>query len=106
MFWTSHSKFKMKFYQLSEARVRRVLNTPARVEEGIAPNTIAMMQPVSYKTKNGVKSWNQEIWVMIQKSKSKGVKVISAWKYPGKTKEGSKLPEAIRGEIREAMYLL
>ena len=42
--WTSHARSKMWFYGLSEARVRRVINSPKRKEEGIAPKTIAMMQ--------------------------------------------------------------
>ncbi len=89
LFWTNHAKSKIIFYKLSEARVRRVLHSPKRIEEGIAPDTIAMMQPVSVKNKieNGDRKeiWNQEIWVMIQDTKEKR-KVISAWRYPGMTK--------------------
>jgi hypothetical protein len=88
--WTNHSRMKMKFYGLSEARVKRVLRAPKRVEEGIAENTIALMQPASVKTRAGKpflakgkkffprqsassprqstaeEIWTQEIWVMIQ----------------------------------------
>ena len=53
--WTSHAKMKMNFYRLSEGRVRRVLHSPMRIEEGIAEDTIAMMQPVSL-TKRRVSS--------------------------------------------------
>jgi hypothetical protein len=77
--WTKHAEEKMRFYRLSKQRVRRVLNSPKRIEEGIAPNTLAMMQPVSV-------SWSQEIWVMIQKKRQDTIKIISAWRYPGRTK--------------------
>ncbi len=98
--WTNHVKAKMRFYQLSEQRIKRVLNSPKRTEEGIAPNTVAMMQTA------GSAKHPYEIWVMIQKinqklkvksqnynSKIKNakIKIISAWKYPGITKP--------RGEI-------
>src|SRR3989344_8376502 len=100
--WTSHAKFKMAFCGLSESRVRRVLKSPLRVEEGIAERTGACMQPASYKFKDGKKSWSQEIWVMFattkgEKKKMKGesIKIISAWRYPGVTKPRDPLPDAI-----------
>ena len=34
--WTRHSRAKMRFYGLSEQRVKRVLHTPKRIEEGVA----------------------------------------------------------------------
>jgi hypothetical protein len=90
----------MRFYHLSEQRVKRVLNSPKRVEEGIAPNTIALMQPA------GSKKHPYEVWVMVQNQKSKvksqKLKIISAWKYPGRTKPGEPLPEEILREIRLA----
>ena len=49
--WTAHAKFKMNFYRLSAQRVRRVLTSPKRIESGIAPETIAMMQPQTVKSK-------------------------------------------------------
>ncbi len=72
----------MGHYKLSPARVRRVLHSPKRVEEGVAPKTVAMMQPGTMK-KEGV--WTQEIWVMVQDT-GKERRVISAWRYPGVTK--------------------
>ena len=122
--WTKHAQAKMRFYGLSEQRVRRVLNSPKRTEEGIAPNTVAMMQPASIKTKDGKQTWSQEIWVMvqkIQKSKCKNqndnvkiknvgnlkttakIKIISAWRYPGLTKPGEPLPEEILREMRNTI---
>lgn len=105
--WTLHARAKMNHYRLTPSRVRHVLHSPKRVEEGVAPNTIAMMQPVSMKTVAArasagtnasahaaakKESWSQEIWVMMQDKK--GVRtIISAWRYPGMTK------------VRDAMFL-
>lgn len=95
--WTRHSEAKMNFYHLSKQRIRRVLNSPKRIEEGIAPNTIAMMQAA------GSKKHPYEIWIMLQKNKIKEktvlglvqdinkIKIISAWKYPGQTKARSEI---------------
>jgi hypothetical protein len=97
--WTKHSIEKMLQYQLSESRIKRVLHTPHRIEEGIAPETIAVMQSV------GTKKHPKEIWVMYQliksknsssrkkqksKNKTKGIekrkiRIISVWRYPGIT---------------------
>lgn len=115
LIWTSHAKFKMAFYGLSESRVRRVLKSPLRTEEGIAERTGACMQPASYKFKNGKKSWNQEIWVMFategrkrtndqQRITDHSLRIISAWRYPGVTKPRAPLPEVIRTEIDEALH--
>ncbi len=105
--WTSHAKYKMQFYRLSESRVKRVISRPERIEEGIAEDTVAMMQPA------GTKNNPYEIWVMVTRSKNKelgivnnkkgmNIKVISAWRYPGRTKPGEALPEDILRELREA----
>jgi len=64
IFWTNHAKDKMRFYKLSEQRILRILNSPSRIEEGIAPNTIAMMQSA------GSVKHPHEIWMMIQETKS------------------------------------
>lgn len=94
--WTSHSKYKMRFYGLSESRLKRVISYPKRVEEGIAPDTIAMMQSA------GSEKHPYEIWLMIQEEKKRR-KIISAWRYPGKTKPGQPLPEEILKEMRSAI---
>ncbi len=96
IFWTKHSEAKMNFYHLSKQRVRRVLNSPKRIETGIAPDTIAMMQVA------GSQKHPYEIWTMFTKNK-KGKRIISAWKYPGRTKAGEPLPEQILSEIRESI---
>ncbi len=96
--WTLHAQAKMGHYRLSPARVRRVLNTPKRIEEGVAPDTTAMMQPASLKTRD---TWTQEIWVMVQDN-PKARRVISAWRYPGVTKPRSSLAlAAMRREYDE-----
>lgn len=103
IYWTEHVKAKMRQYRLSESRVKRVLRHPKRLEIGVAPDTVAGMQPA------GSKKHPYEIWVMwfldkargkqfkIQKSKCKVTMqnakftrfknretvIISAWKYPG-----------------------
>ena len=105
--WTHHAQAKMNFYRLSPARVRRVLNSPKRVEEGVAPKTVAMMQPAAIKTAAGragakkEERWTQEIWVMIQDTRRER-KVISAWRYPGVTKPRSAVAmDAMRREYGE-----
>lgn len=92
----------MNFYKLSKQRVLRVLNSPKRIESGIVPNTIALMQSA------GSKKHPYEVWVMIQKKRQTKrdkkqviTKIISAWKYPGRTRPGEPLPEEILREIRE-----
>ena len=108
----------MWYYRLSESRVKRVINSPKRIEEGIAEDTVAMMQP------GGSAKNPYEIWVMVQRGSGKypkaktikekevvnklgikqnSLKVISAWRYPGTTKPGEKLPAEILRELRSAL---
>lgn len=97
--WTVHARAKMRQYGLSEGRVRRVLHSPMRIEEGIAEDTIAMMQPASMRTTGKEKTWNQELWVMIAET-PKSRRVVSAWRYPGQTKLGQPLPPEVVRELR------
>lgn len=122
LYWTYHSREKMRFYRLSEARVKRVIHSPKRIEEGIAPKTIAMMQPTqifhgktwagkpaSAREDKRQETWNQEIWVMLQKKRKgtsdKGqevIKIISAWHYPGTSKPRSEIMVGfLRGEYED-----
>jgi hypothetical protein len=111
--WTHHAESKMAFYGLSKQRVLRVMHTPKRIEEGIAPKTVAMMQPTSVKTTVGrpvsikmdttqkKEIWSQEIWVMFQETPQER-RIISAWRYPGMTKPRSELAlAAMRKEYEE-----
>ena len=85
----------MNYYRLSPQRVKRVIRVPERIEEGIAEDTIAVMQPFGNKK-------DKEIWVMVSDTKEKR-KIISAWIYPARTKAGEPLPEAILREFREVL---
>lgn len=91
----------MRFYGLSESRVKRVIAHPQRAETGVAPNTTAVMQPI---TKKGITT--QEIWVMYQ-DKKKQRTIITAWRYPGKSpiRETIPLPGDIREELQRDGYL-
>ena len=85
--WTTHSKNKMRHYQLSEKRVLRVLRKPDRKEEGIAEGTLANMQTT------GTKKHPTEIWMMYQiLKKPRGIKIISAWRYPTISPKGKSIP--------------
>ena len=93
--WTRHSRGKMKQYQLSEKRVLRVLRKPERQETGIAPGTTASMQIT------GTKKHPTEIWLMYQILKRpKAVKIISTWRYPGRTPVGER-PQIPEDTLRE-----
>lgn len=108
--WTQHAIFKMKQYGLTAQRILRVVKNPQRVEEGIAKNTIAVMQPSSFNTKDGKRTWRREIWAMYQiKRKAKSAKlktisnqkirIISAWRYPGVSPKRDPIPEDILREL-------
>ncbi len=95
-YWTKHSQMKMRQYRLSEKRVLRILRKPDRKEEGIAPGTIAVMQIT------GTKRHPTEIWLMYQIiKKPKRIKIISAWRYPGRTPIGQRpiIPEDTLEEL-------
>ncbi|MFH1192776.1 MAG: hypothetical protein V1656_00450 [Candidatus Jorgensenbacteria bacterium] len=106
--WTYHVADKMRFYGISEGRIRRIIRHPARVEEGIAPATVAVMSPA------GTKRY-QEIWIMYKfvksanvklKSKLGGkpkIKVITAWRYPGKSPERDPVPADVLREVQRLL---
>jgi len=94
--WTDHIIGKMRFYQLSPARIKRIIRFPQRIEQGIAENTIACMQVNKSKKKR------EEIWVMYQrKIKNNKLILITAWRYPGKSPERNPIPQEIVEEIKE-----
>jgi len=111
--WTRHIKNKMIFYALSESKIRSVLKSPNRKEEGIALNTTAVMK----RNDRGKKK--EEIWVMYQLASQTQInadqnadkrrlnisddprsnlresakrKLISAWRYPGVSRPGKEIP--------------
>ncbi len=91
--WTQHVKMKIRFYGLSESRVKRVIRHPDRIEEGVAPFTVACMQ------KAGTLKNPQEIWSMYQTKTKNQVRVISAWRYPGVSPKKNPIPQDILDEI-------
>jgi hypothetical protein len=101
----------MKFYKISEARVKRVINYPDRYEEGIVPGTIAVMQ------KAGTKKYS-EIWVMYKIieeknnkflknkfnfNKNKKIKIITVWRYPGISPKRNPIPPEVLKEVEEIL---
>lgn len=90
--WTHHAHDKMRHYRLSEARVKRIIRHPTRIEEGIMDGAIACMQPSGGKTYS-------EIWVMYG-IKEKQIIVITAWRYPGKSPERDPVPQNVLSEVR------
>jgi len=93
--WTNHVWSKMRFYGISESRIKRIIRFPKRIEEGIVEKTVAVMQPA------GTKRY-QEIWVMYKLSRSK-LKIITAWRYPGKSPERDPIPAEIIQEIKSIL---
>jgi len=94
--WTNHSGIKMAQYGISPSFVKRIMRFPERTEEGIAENTVAVMKPTVSK--------KQEVWVMYQLY-GKRIKIITAWKYPGKSSERDPIPDEIKKEIRDILSL-
>ncbi len=106
--WTNHSVRKMRYYRLTESRVKRVVRYPKRKEEGIALGTVAVMQPAKL-TRDKKRPWREEIWVMYRELSSKSQipnykrkkRIISAWRYPGVSPKGKEIP--IPQDIREEL---
>ena len=97
-FWTSHALGKMQYYGLTAQRILRVINHPARIEEGVAEKTTAVMQPASVNRKK--QTWSSEIWTMYQLENGQ-YKIISAWRYPGVSPKRNAIPENIMEEVKD-----
>ena len=96
IFWTQHSKSKMRQYRFSEKRVLGILRKPDRREEGLAEGTTAAMQIT------GTKKHPTEAWTMyVVLRRPKGLKIVSAWRYPGRTPKGARpfIPEDTLEEL-------
>lgn len=106
--WTHHAIAKMQQYGIGEGRVKRIIRSPKRTEEGIAgPGTVAVMQPA------GTKRY-QELWVMYKLAErrahspspmthTKGklqILIITAWRYPGMSPARNPVPKEIMDEVR------
>ncbi len=101
----------MKYYGVSESRVKRIIRFPSRYEEGIVPDTVAVMQPA------GTKKYS-EIWAMYklvdyrQRANSKSkilnskqqLKIITVWRYPGVSPKRDPIPKEVLEEIKELIY--
>lgn len=94
--WTRHVVQKIFQYGITPNKIKRIVNNPLRKEEGIAPETVAVMQKISKKEEKG------EIWVMYQNSGSKK-RIISTWIYPGITPKGKEIfvPDEVWIEIEK-----
>lgn len=100
VFWTQHSKMKLRQYRFSEKRVLNIFRKSDRKEEGIAPGTVASMQIT------GTKKNPTEAWVMyVILKKPKGIKIISAWRYPGRTPKGER-PNIPQDALEELYKLI
>src|SRR3989344_5014630 len=95
--WTNHVVGKMLYYRISEGLVKRVVRFPKRIETGVAPETIACMQPT------GSKNGPSEVWAMYQSIGEKKKKIISAGRYRGVSKVGEPIPipEDVLGALQE-----
>ena len=99
-FWTGHALGKMRYYGLTAQRILRVINNPARIEEGVAEKTTAVMQPASVNRKK--QTWSSEIWAMYQLIKAQ-YKIISVWRYPGVSPKRNSIPEEIIDEVKDLL---
>ena len=103
--WTYHVARKMAFYGISPSMVKRIIRYPQRIEEGIAPDTVAAMRRAETKKL-------QEIWVMYvlakqenknpenSKRKRSKIKIITAWRFPGESPERDPIPQEIIEEVK------
>lgn len=97
--WTIHAKLKLRYYGLSESRIKRIIQFPARTEEGIVEKTVAVMQPA------GTKRYT-EIWAMYKlakRSNTKAIKIITVWRYPGKSPLRNPVPLEVINEVRKIL---
>ena len=118
----------MKHYGLSESRIKRIVRFPTRVEEGIASKTIAAMQPAGGKQYQEIWTMYQIVkkrlinnfqqTTMNREEREKGsldnfkqwagnkngtVKIITAWRYPGKSPARNPVPDEIMEEVRSIL---
>lgn len=92
--WTNHVKRKMIQYGLSPSRVLRIIKNPKRVEKGIAPETVAVMQPARMTRSGGptgTKAKPTEVWAMYAKRGTKKI-IITAWRYPAVSPVRDQIP--------------
>ncbi|MDX1440680.1 MAG: hypothetical protein R3284_12330 [Rubricoccaceae bacterium] len=95
----------MMHYRLTPSRVMRIVRAPERIEDGVAPGTVAGMQATGSKEKPS------EIWAMWRDEKKKkkpsadvlGPRkvIITAWRYPGVSpvRDVAPIPSDILAEL-------
>lgn len=103
--WTKHSQYKMRYYGLSPQRIKRIVRHPARTEEAVIPKMIAAMQPAGLATEALAKAAGKnysEIWT-IYKLANDQIKIITAWRYPGKSPARNPIPKEILDEVKSVI---
>ena len=121
--WTSHAHYKMRYYRMSESLVKRVIRYPTRVEEGVIENAVACMRPahllgtstvssVLNSSKHASSKKYSELWVMyllgeltskkkqVISNKQGQIKIITAWRYPGRSPKRNPVPAGILEEAK------
>ncbi|MDP4010393.1 MAG: hypothetical protein Q8P37_00830 [Candidatus Spechtbacteria bacterium] len=86
----------MRYYRISISLVKKAIRYPARIEESVVPSTIACMIPASGKRYT-------EIWAIYTAMDTRQIKIITAWRYPGKSPERNPIPEEILEEARNIL---
>lgn len=94
--WTRHCEMKMRYYRLSPSLIKRVIRYPQRTEEGIIENGIAVMRKAQSKRYS-------EVWALYVLVNTSQLRVITAWRYPGKSPERNPIPEEILREVRTVL---
>ena len=113
--WTRHVVRKMVHYRLTPARVMRVVRAPERLEEGVAPGTLAGMQRAGSKAKPTEvwAMWREEAKARTAFDAKAGIAtqprriIITAWRYPGTSpvRSAVPIPEDVLAEL-DAVGLL
>jgi len=86
----------MRYYRLSPSLIKRVIRYPQRTEEGIIENGIAVMRKAQSKRYS-------EVWALYVLVNTSQLRVITAWRYPGKSPERNPIPEEILREVRTVL---
>jgi len=111
----------MVFYNISGSQIMRIFRNADRREEGIAPGTIGAMKRrtknsklITNNQKQKGKNREEEMWIMYKMNARRSARsrvaghmskvvMISAWRYPGRTKPGERppIPEGLLEELAE-----
>ena len=98
--WTRHVVRKMMHYRLTPSRVLRIVRAPERLEEGVAPGTLAGLQTAGTKTRPSElwAMWKEESASRTSFEEKTGIRtqpkrvIITAWRYPGTSPVRSAVP--------------